>query len=269
MGRWRGCMWLTAGAVVAALAGIMAYLLLQGAIRNVNPLQAPAGEQLQVVVAARAVAVRSPLSAEDLLEKDLPADAVPEGAIRSRDQALGLVTLVDLYPGEVLLAQRLADPNVVSGDGRLALAVSQDQVLMALPAQDLMSKVGVLKPGDHVDLLFSLQLPINRGLAAAAEEGAAGAGQQQEQFTFDLLENVVIAAVVTGQTTTGGQGGAAQALLLTVKPQDALLLKYALDANGIVDIVLRPPGAEGPTASEPVDTDYLIDLYRIPTDVGR
>jgi pilus assembly protein CpaB len=166
--------------------------------------------------------------------------------------------------------QRLLDPNVADASGKLALVVAEEEVLMAFPAQDLMSNVGVLKPGDHVDLLFSLQLPTDRGVAMllepTGEEGevvtGGAAGEGVEQFTFDLLQNLTIAALV-------GESESPQALLLTLTPQDALVLKYVKDAGGILDIVLRAPGAEQPFDVEPVDVDYILNRYQIPTQVGR
>jgi hypothetical protein len=58
-------------------------------------------------------------------------------------------------------------------------------------------------------------------------------------------------------------------LLVTVSPQDALALKYAVDAGGTLDILLRPPGVTRPFLADPVDVDYLINRYRIPTGAGR
>jgi pilus assembly protein CpaB len=80
---------------------------------------------------------------------------------------------------------------------------------------------------------------------------------------------VVIAAVVGSQPATGETTGSPDALLLTVTPQDALVLKYVKDAGGTVDIVLRAPGAEQPATIEPVDVDYVIKKYQIPTAPGR
>ena len=54
-----------------------------------------------------------------------------------------------------------------------------------------------------------------------------------------------------------------------MSPQDALVLKYVKDAGGILDIVLRAPGAEQPFDVEPVDVDYILNRYQIPTEVGR
>ena len=272
MGRLRGCLWLTAGLVVALLAGVVAFVTLTRATAS---RQAPEGTQgttgptVSVVVAARAVAVRAALGADDLATKELPVEAAPEGAVADLEDALGKITLVDLYPGEVLLAQRLIDPNEITGDGRYALVIAEDQVLMAFPAEDLMSTARVLKPGDRVDLLFSLDLPTGRAaLAASGPAGQAVDQESEEQFTFSLLQNVAIAAVVTAPGQNAAEG-APQALLLTISPQDALVLKYVQDAGGVVDIVLRAPGVERPFEVDPVDVDYVLNRFQIPLEPGR
>jgi len=275
MARMRGCLWLTAGLVVALLAGVVAFLTLSRSAQQTGGVTTTAGPQVSVVVAARAVTVRTQLTGEDVALKQVPVEAAPEGAVPDLAGAVGKVTMVDLYPGEIILGQRLVDPNVDSGDGRMALLMAGDQVLMALPATDLMSKAGALKPGDHVDLLFSLAFPYYTAVQAQPVEAggtltqAAAPSREDKQVTFNLLQNIVIAAVVGGGSTSGGQTTAPQALLLTVSPQDALTLKYAVDAGGVLDIVLRAPGAEGPFEIEPVDQNYLIDRYNIPNGGRR
>jgi pilus assembly protein CpaB len=266
----RGFLWFAAGLTVAILAGFVAFVTLSRAAAQQSGQEEVTLPTVSVVVAARAIEVRSLLGAEDLEAREIPVDAAPEGAVRELEDAVGMITLVDLYPGEVILVQRLVDPNVADASGRLALVVAEEEVLMAFPAQDLMSRVGVLKPGDHVDLLFSLELPTNRGvlsLLASTEEGGegvvgGGGGGGEEQFTFDLLQNLTIAALV-------GESETPQAILLTLSPQDALVLKYVKDAGGILDIVLRAPGAEQPFSIDPVDVDYILNRYQIPTAIGR
>jgi len=263
MARTRGCLWLTAGVVVAILAGVVGFLVLSRATgQPAAGVPGAAGRSVPVVVAVQSVPVGTQLTAEMLQVRQVPVESTAEGAVGAVADAVGKVSLLDLYPGETVLAQRLADPNVVSGDGRKALVLSEGQVLMAFPASDLMSKVGVLKPGDHVDLLFSLKFP------AAATAGGEAGGEQLT--TFDLLQNVTIAALVGGTTTTGGTSqGPPEALLLTIAPQDALVLKYVKDAGGAMDIVLRAPGDTGPYETNPVDVDFMINRYKIPTGVGR
>lgn len=267
MGRLRGFLWLMAGLVVAALAGVVAYMTLSRAAVPDTGEGVVAPPQVSVVVAAQRVEVRSLLTSEDLELREMPVDAVPETVVRQVEEGVGRITLVELYPGEVLLTERLVDPDVVAADGRTAVVINDDQVLMAFPAGDLMSRVNVLKPGDHVDILFSYELPIDQvtggvpTVGEPAEGGEAVAGEEEtEQVTFTLLQNVVIAAI-----TGGGEDEAARALLLTLSPQDALILKWMKDAGGIVDLVLRAPGVEVEFPTDPVDLEYLMNRYLLPT----
>lgn len=256
MGRFRGFLWLTAGLVVAALAGVLAWMALSRAAAPEAPEPLTEPTRVEVVVAAQPVEVRSMLTIGDLELREMPADTVPQEALRQVEEGVGRITLVDLYPGEVVLTERLVDPDVVAVDGRTALVINDDQVLMAFPTGDLMSRASVLKPGDHIDMLFSLDFPVDRiggdvpGAGPMMEEGDEG----DEQVTFTLLQNVVIAAI-------SGDVDAPTALLLTLSPQDALMLKYMNDAGGVVDIVLRAPGVEVDFPTDPVNMEYLINRY--------
>ena len=259
MGRLRGFLWLIAGLVVALLAGVIAFITLSRATAKAAT-QPQVSAPVSVVVAARAVSVRSMLVAEDLGLKELPADSVPEGATQKIEEALGKVTTVDLYAGEVVLMQRLVDPSIAPQEGRMALVVAEDQVLMAFPAQDLMSKADILKPGDHVDLLFSTNF---RPPESTTGGDSNGKGEDQ-QATFSVLQNITIAAVVQGaKSSSGSQTRSLEAILLAVSPQDALIIKFLKDAGGIPDLVLRAPGVERTFPTDPVDATYIVNRYRI------
>lgn len=266
MSRLRGFVWLLAGVVVALLSAFVAFQTLsRAAAQSASPVAA--GPAVTVVAAARAVPVRTLLAADDLVVREAPVENVPEGAVADLQGAVGRLTLSELAPGEVLLASRLLDPNVVAADGRTALQLVEDEVLVAIPATALLSQINVLKPGDHVDLLFSLDFPENR---------AAGNNDKAQQATFDLLQNVTIAALSgvqnatdAAQSAASAQGAEPEALLVTLRPQDALQLKYVLDAGGMLDIALRAPGADQPYDVTPVDVDYLIDRMKIPIGPGQ
>lgn len=265
MARTRGCLWLTAGLVVAILAGIVAFVVLSRGSGGQAPEEgqpAAGGPNVTVVVATQNIPVGTQLTDDLVQAREVAVTTAPPGYVPTLEDALGKLTVADIYGGEIVLSQRLVDPNTISGDGRVALVIAEGEVLMAFPIADLMSRIGVLKPGDHVDLLFTLNFPTERN------PGGEGGGDN-EQVTFNLLQNKVIAAIVGGETTTGGTGGEPQALLLTISPQEALTLKYVKDAGGVVDIVLRAPGDEGPVETEPVDVDYLLNRYQIPNAVGR
>jgi pilus assembly protein CpaB len=267
MGRTRGFLWLLAGLIVAMLAGVVGFMTLSGAAAQRSGAGGGAPDA-PVVVAAQAVPVRSLIKPSDVVVRNVPVSSIPEGALRDSNEAIGKVNLAELYPGEILLRQRLADPNVKSGDGRVALALADDQVLIAYPAGDLLSRSGILKPGDRVDLLFSVRVDPNRVLAVAGARpgvvSGAGGGGEKEVSTFNALQNVTLSAVV-GAVPAGDktQSGLPQMLLLTVSPQDALVLKYLKDIDGTFDMALRAPGSERPLEADPVDIDYIIRRYRL------
>ncbi len=282
MGRLRGCLWLTAGLVIAIAAGVVAYITLNNAIvkSSTEEVSVP---KVGVVVTTHRLTVRTLITEADVQMKEVPVDAAPEGSLADVNDAIGKMVNTDLYAGEIIVVDRLVDPTTIAGDGRTALIISENQVLMAFPADDLMSRIGVLKPGDLVDILVTFDFPVS---TAGLITGGETTGQQENTMvSFALLQNLTIAAIVGGEQTeteqTGvlGVGGAQparttptnpDALLLTVSPQDALVLKYAKDNGGIFDIVMRAPGDEQPFDSIPVDVQWLIDRYSIPLEgTGR
>ena len=173
MGRTRGFLWLLAGLIVAMLAGVVGFMTLSGATAQRSGGGGGAAD-VPVVVAAQAVPIRSLIKPSDVVVRNIPVSAVPEGALRDTGEVIGKLNLAELYPGEVLLRQRVVDPNVKSSDGRIALAVADDQVLIAYPANDLLSRSGVLKPGDRVDLLFSVRGGSEPGLGGCGRPAGCG-----------------------------------------------------------------------------------------------
>jgi pilus assembly protein CpaB len=279
MGRLRGFLWLFAGLAMAAMAGIVAFVTISRAAPAAADA-AVAKPMVAVVVAVRMVPARTVLVAEDLVANQVPVDAAAEGAIPDPAQAIGQMTLTDLYPGEVVLAQRLVDPNEISGDGRVAVALAEDEVLVALPATDLLSQTDVLKPGDHIDIYASLEFAVDQlASGSGSGTGASTTNQDDKLATFCLLENVEVAALLGGSSEQNDSGasnplgssssptqGLPQVILVTVSPQSALILKYVRDAGGVQDLALRAPGVEQPFSAEPVDAEYLIRRYSIPIE---
>jgi pilus assembly protein CpaB len=188
--------------------------------------------------------------------------------------------MIPMAAGEIVMRQHLADPTNISRD--LAFIIEEDQVVMAFPAQDLMSQVDLLQSGDLVDILVSVAVPVlpdsQVGLVTNGDEEEP----EDELFTFNALQRVSIQAIVVditrerGSTTTTTRAGnatpaptptpapgeiEAQAILLALAPQDALVLKHLVDAGGIIDIVLRAPTADQVFELDPVTGEYLKDRY--------
>lgn len=253
MKRRVGCIWIGAGIVLALLAGALAFWAI---LRASSQATAPAVRvpTIEVVVASRAIGVRELILPEDVEVRTAPADIVPENAIRKVDEVVGWVTLTPLAPDEMILTNNIISPTVQGG--YFAFTMDKSKVAMAFPANDLMSSNNLLKPGDHVDLLFSIEVQIT--------EESSG-----ELVTFNALQNLEIAAIVQPQGVARTQAEAGitatrpLAIVFALDPQDALVLKHLHDIGGVVDIVLRAPDAKERFSTQPVNQRYLIDRYQL------
>lgn len=216
---------------------------------------------------------------------EVPIELVPPGALSAKDAVVGKITKIALAAGEMVLEHHLADPTKTSKD--LAFTISDDQVIMAFPATDLMSQINILQAGDLVDILVSLEVPLLPAQAQSAGAPGQEPKAENEMFTFSALQRITIQAVVvkvtparttsTSAARTTTTAGATpqptptpvppeiepQAILLALSPQDALVLKHLKDAGGVIDIVLRAPTSTQLFQLEPVMPDYLKDRYEL------
>jgi Flp pilus assembly protein CpaB len=256
MRRRSGYIWIAAGIALAVLAGLLAVWLIMRVAPSVAPEQVPEPE-VQVVVAARFIPEAGLILDGDIDLIKVPADIVPENAARRADEVTGRVALIPISPDEMILINQLVVPDV-KGE-HVGFLMDKDKVAVGFQASDLMARSGLVRAGDHVDLLFSTDVQVS-------EQGS-------RLVTFNSLQNVEIAALISvgqqeGETPRGAvdrlTGG--QIIILVLDPQDALLLKYLVDYGGTVSLALRAPDAEEPFVVEPVDMEYVVDRFdlRVP-----
>ena len=250
-----GCIWIAAGLVLALLAGALAFYAIMRASVTPSKPALPETPKVKVVVASRAIAIRELLQAGDVEARSAPADVVPENAVGSVEDAVGRMVAVPLSPGEMILASQLISPTI-KGEV-LALTMDKSKVAMAFPADDLMTRNNLVKPGDRVDLLFSIEVPV-----PDQDKG--------ELVTFNALQNLEIAALIhprdlesKAKAEAGVKGAQPLAIVFALDPQDALVLKYLKDKGGSIDIVLRAPEAKERFTTRPVHMDYLSDRYQL------
>ena len=263
MTRLRGLLWLTAGIVVAMVAGLVGYNTLNRAVAAPSPQQQGTVPTSKVVVAAHPIEGYTLLRAQDVVLKELPTAGIPANAITELEDVYEQQVTVALYEGEILVASRLVKPNIYSADSPIAGTIAEDQILFALPARDFMSQLNLIKAGDHVDVLFSLEFPEGREITSDPDN--------TQPATFHTLQNITVAAVSGAPTAAVAEGQAAlpAGVLLALTPQDAVTLKFAIDAGGTLDFVLRAPGIDRTFDTQPVDVDYMIDRYGIPIGPGE
>ena len=259
MGRRRGCLWFAAGLLLATMAGVLIFVTVQRVAETPKVVEEP--PRVAVVVAALDIPVHTVLRASDVELREVPPELVPEDGLTEVKDAEGQLTTAAIARGEIVLRRRLISPDYVGP--RAAYVMDPKQVMIAFPAFDLLSSLGIIRPGDHVDLMFSFDF------GKASPDIVTGVN------TLTVLQDLRVAAVVYeggggpegkdegGTTRPAAPSGAPRALLLAVSPQDALLLKYFRDMGAAADFALRSPAAEGQFDVVPVDGDYLLQNLKI------
>jgi Flp pilus assembly protein CpaB len=229
-----------------------------------------------IVVAAHDMAVGTVINREDVQLATIPVSLVPRDALLTIEAAIGKITVVHLIQGEMVLQHHLADPTNVSHD--IGYIIGSDQVLMAFPATDLMSGLGVLQRGDTVDIFASITVEVT---PTNVTNQPSSSGQQQKEnrlFTFDSFQRVQVSAIVAdvvqqsssntptvnqAQPTPNPSDVKVRAYLLAMNAQDALTLKHLKDYGAEFDIVLRSPTSTELFDVSPVTIDYLIQRYEL------
>ena len=235
----------------------------------------------RVVVTTHDLALGAVLSESDVKEIEVPLGIAPRGTLKQASTAIGRMLKANLINGEMVMTHHLADPTNLNRD--LAFVLQDDQVLMAFPADDLMSQLDMLKRGDLVDILVSIDIQVKPASAnPLVPQGTVE--PETKTFTFDALQRIEISAVVVEVVSQQRnqeqplieQQGTPQptptprpedltpvGILLALDPQDALVLKHLKDTGAIVDIVLRSPTSKQLFELEPVMPEYLVDSYKL------
>lgn len=253
-----GWIWYLAGLLLAIIAGAVAIFALQQAVPTAKPA-APATRP--IIVARQDLAVRTIVLPEAIEARDVPLTDIPSGAIFRLDDAAGKMLMQPAAAGQPLLAQNLASVSASGGltsTASLANLLPDNKIGVVLPANDLLSKSGQVNSGDHIDILASLTL-------VGATEGRGG------QVTLMTLQNVPIVKLLQEVVPASGnqpaQAGKTTGVIIAVDPQDAVSLKYFIDAGANISIDVRPPKLTSVFDVVPVTINYLADKFGLKVPV--
>jgi pilus assembly protein CpaB len=245
MNRQRGWILLSLGVVLALCTGIAVFFLLRqqqaAAIERAETIaaqQAAPVATLELPVAARPLTPGTMLTAEDFQLKEFPLDLVPVAAITSSLTLESAVLAEPVGQGETFSPRQIAGESA----DRVSRRLPAGRVLSAFPVGDLLNQVRVIEPGDRIDLLITLPV---------AEVGGP--------VTAFTLQNIEVFAIV--RPGAPEEENPPVALLLSVTPEEAVLLKHVKDSEGTLDFVLRSVLDTEEFDVPPVDREDLIIRY--------
>lgn len=266
-----------AGIVLLGI-GIFASILLYQRFGNPSAQQT---NQSEVVKTSVAVVTRDLFLGDKLAETDVklvevPVDLAPRDAVTQLSEAVGKFVKTDLVSGEMLLSHNLANPTNTNHD--LSFILSDDHVLMAFPAGDLMSRDNLIQRGDIIDIFATFKETIKTVPDTTTATTTTTTGTTEEPvertFTVDAFQKVGITALVlevveTDTPLLAGDNIADSKVvstrtvsyLLALSPQDALVLKHLKDTDAVFDFVLRSPTSTVQFDLTPVTEEYIIEFY--------
>ena len=267
----RNLIWFVASALLAVLAGVLAMVLIGngGLFGGAQATPVP----MQTVVVARA-----PIANNDVIRVDYVAleerkvSEVPSGAFVAVTDLTekNAVAIRDIGQGEIITADAvyIATP----GEGG---TVYGDRVGIALPAEDILSKWGAVLPGDHVDVLFSMDVILEQPMypqdVRTLEElqlYAIERDQSMDKVSVLALQDLTVLRIIEEPAPEGQEDPEqpvvrSRALELLADPQDAVVLKYLLDAGGMVSLAKRSADNQSLFNVQPVNINYLMLRYGI------
>lgn len=263
--------------VILVVIGVFASILL---VQRFQAAQAPVTVEEEivkttVVVLTRDLSLGDRIAIGDVELASVPVEIAPRDALSTLDDAVGKIIKTDLIQGEMLLLHNLADPTNNIGD--LSFILSDDHILMAFPAEDLMSRNSMIQRGDIVDIFatFSQEVQAVGDTPVATDENDEPVTRV---FTVDTMQRISVTALVLdvvdggsasntdanlleGSQNSDSINANIEAYLLALSPQDALVLKHLKDTDAIFDIVLRAPTSTVQFELTPVTAEYIIELY--------
>lgn len=249
----RGWLWLTSGILLALLAGLMTFQIVNELATAAKVAEEKDAATVSVIVAVADIASFVAINSGMVTLTEVPATMAPKEYVANIEDVVGKMTLAPVTLGEILVAPRLVDP--VDPDAPVLYTMKPDEVMIAVPTAALAGQLGLLSVGQHVDIAYSNEF---------AYKDESGEVVNDEVFTtFLSLQNLEIKGLMSRAVAKEGISPAPDAILLAVAPQEALILKYLIDSGAPMDILMRSPGNNSLMAVTPVDEQYLIDYFQL------
>lgn len=240
--------------LIAIIVGVVAVILLQVYISRIKEQSKP-GEMIPYLAARERISAFSEITGNIVGQVSVPQKFAPSDAIPIRDlqEVIGQVVNRDLQPGELI---RLSDFQLTSGMPEVTETIPSGFRAVTLPVNQVTSNAGLIRPGDHVDVLGTFIKP----------RGAAGV--TGERATITIMQNMLVLAV--GQQLGGAlSGGGSEierrtglqysTITLLADLRRAEILTFAMDRGGLSFLLRNPSDLE----TLQVDAAGFEDIFEI------
>jgi len=264
----RGWLWLTSGILLALLAGLMTFQIVNELATAASVAEQKDAATVSVIVSVSDIAPFVAINTGMVTRMDVPATMAPKEYVANIEDVIGKMSLSPITLGEILVTPRLADPT--DPNTPVLYTMNPDEVLVTVPTSALAGQLGLLAVGQHIDIAYTGEFVYAVGDGTGASDGTVNnqtVAGNPIPTTFLSLQNLEIKGLMSRAITKEGISPVPDAILLAVAPQEALILKFLIDAGAPMDFLLRAPGNNSLLAVTPVDEQFLIDYFQLDLDV--
>jgi len=256
--------------MIASILLINVYMRQQGQAieqKKEKEFQTRQANQTPVLVAKADIQSGAMINPDTLRVALVPNEYVVPRAVTSLDRIAGMMTSAPIANGEQLSLDKLTFPRQRAGGG-LAELTPIGKRAITISVENTAALVGMLKPGDYVDLIALIPVPVQ----------TAEGKQASQVMATSLFQNVIVLAV--GQQLAPvvvSQGGDQQRyanvksaektepspfITLALSPQEASLLSFVQEQSKI-RLILRSPSDSQTQPVPPASWDSIFQ-YLMP-----
>jgi pilus assembly protein CpaB len=206
---------------VALLLAVLAVFIARRWVETLQPGVVPQAQTVPVVVAALEIPYLQKINATQIKTIDWPKGSAPSGGLSDPAQVIGKISTQTVYPGEIILEQRLRDHL---GGSPLAMVIAPNMRAVAVRVNDVSGVGGFLLPGNRVDVLASRK----------AE------GSNATVRTETIIQDLKVLAVDQEASQDKDKPVVVKAVTLEMTPAQAEIVVKA-DEEGTLQLSLRNP----------------------------
>ncbi len=214
-----------------------------------------------VIVAKKDIPAGAEIVQSMIETKVIPNEYIQPKSVTSADRIIGMKTVVAINKGEQITLSKLMSPTMARGES-LAMATPVGKRAITVSVDNISGLVGMIKPGDYVDVIALLPLPVK-----------TPEGTKTTNTTIPLFQKVLVLAVgekllekkekgKTGlwslrlkQRSTKEEKN--PLITLALSPQEASLLSFVVE-QGRIRLVLRSPADAKVKPLPPAGWDTLF-----------
>jgi pilus assembly protein CpaB len=235
---------------MALVTSVLAYNWLQ---RQPKVVEKVIGSQTEMVaVAGSDLFWGTKLTPEHIKLVSFPTGSLPEGRFSTVETLQDRVLVSHVKANEPILESKLAPREVTAGG--VAAVTRLEKRAMAVKVDDVVGVAGFINPGNHVDVLVTIQQ----------------SSQQSPPETKTVLQNVLVLATGPDLDRKGKEEkpSSVKVITLEVTPEEGEKLALAATEGKIV-LALRNQLNETAVLTKGATIPSLLSSYRVKEEVKR